>query len=76
MTEIMPVPRNSHITVLRPPSIGGGFFACRNRILQNVHLKTQGKQVSGFDGLCSLVYDILRMHQQRSGRCLTCAHER
>ena len=22
MTEIMPVPRNSHITVLRPPSIG------------------------------------------------------
>ena len=26
MTEIMPVPRNSHITVLRPPSILGGFF--------------------------------------------------
>ena len=26
MTEIMPVPRNSHITVLRPPSICGSFF--------------------------------------------------
>ena len=26
MTEIMPVPRNSHITVLRPPSIGRGAF--------------------------------------------------
>ena len=26
MTEIMPVPRNSHITVLRPPSIAGGFY--------------------------------------------------
>ena len=26
MTEIMPVPRNSHITVLRPPSICGGCF--------------------------------------------------
>ena len=25
MTEIMPVPRNSHITVLRPPSIAGPF---------------------------------------------------
>lgn len=28
MTEIMPVPRNSHITVLRPPSIWGAFFVC------------------------------------------------
>ena len=27
MTEIMPVPRNSHITVLQPPSIIGPFFA-------------------------------------------------
>ena len=26
MTEIMPVPRNSNITVLRPPSITSGFF--------------------------------------------------
>lgn len=26
MTEIMPVPRNSHITVLRPPSIGTIIF--------------------------------------------------
>ena len=26
MTEIMPVPRNSHITVLRPPSIIAAFF--------------------------------------------------
>ena len=26
MTEIMPVPRNSHITVLRPPSIFQAFF--------------------------------------------------
>ena len=26
MTEIMPVPRNSHITVLRPPSIGSDFL--------------------------------------------------
>lgn len=26
MTEIMPVPRNSHITVLRPPSIAAVFF--------------------------------------------------
>ena len=27
MTEIMPVPRNSHITVLRPPSILAAFIA-------------------------------------------------
>ena len=27
MTEIMPVPRNSHITVLRPPSIADVDFA-------------------------------------------------
>ena len=27
MTEIMPVPRNSHITVLRPPSIGSVLFS-------------------------------------------------
>ena len=27
MTEIMPVPRNSHITVLRPPSVSDGAFA-------------------------------------------------
>lgn len=33
MTEIMPVPRNSHITVLRPPSIVRGFFL--NRRLRN-----------------------------------------
>lgn len=26
MTEIMPVPRNSHITVLRPPSIERGII--------------------------------------------------
>ena len=26
MTEIMPVPRNSNITVLRPPSIRRGIF--------------------------------------------------
>ena len=26
MTEIMPAPRNSHITVLRPPSIGAAVF--------------------------------------------------
>ena len=26
MTEIMPVPRNSHITVLRPPSIAPDFI--------------------------------------------------
>ena len=26
MTEIMPVPRNSHITVLRPPSIWNASF--------------------------------------------------
>ena len=26
MTEIMPVPRNSHITVLRPPSICPAFI--------------------------------------------------
>ena len=26
MTEIMPVPRNSHITVLRPPSIVWGVI--------------------------------------------------
>ena len=26
MTEIMPVPRNSHITVLRPPNIAGVVF--------------------------------------------------
>ena len=26
MTEIMPVPRNSHITVLRPPSISAARF--------------------------------------------------
>jgi len=27
MTEIMPVPRNSHITVLRPPSIDRKLFS-------------------------------------------------
>ena len=26
MTEIMPVPRNSHITVLRPPSIASAAY--------------------------------------------------
>ena len=29
MTEIMPVPRNSHITVLRPPSILRSFLSAR-----------------------------------------------
>ena len=28
MTEIMPVPRNSNITVLRPPSISPGVLLC------------------------------------------------
>lgn len=34
MTEIMPVPRNSHITVLRPPSIRHSFVctACLEAI--------------------------------------------
>ena len=31
MTEIMPVPRNSHITVLRPPSIRPGSFLLRKK---------------------------------------------
>ena len=31
MTEIMPVPRNSHITVLRPPSIAAG---CSREVIE------------------------------------------
>jgi len=30
MTEIMPVPRNSNITVLRPPSIWSAGFLWKN----------------------------------------------
>ena len=36
MTEIMPVPRNSHITVLRPPSIIGGFFTLYESMISTV----------------------------------------
>ena len=42
MTEIMPVPRNSNITVLRPPSIAEAFLhvkiTCRkfNKIRENL----------------------------------------
>ena len=34
MTEIMPVPRNSHITVLRPPSIPYGFILTSDGVLK------------------------------------------
>lgn len=41
MTEIMPVPRNSHITVLRPPSIAGGFFVKFRRTGRNTFYPAQ-----------------------------------
>ena len=47
MTEIMPVPRNSHITVLRPPSIPSGAFLMpllsgfRRQALIELHLPVE-----------------------------------
>lgn len=46
MTEIMPVPRNSHITVLRPPSIVRPGF-----VKGIVHMKTAGHAVKELRGL-------------------------
>lgn len=46
MTEIMPVPRNSHITVLRPPSIVRPGF-----VKSIVHIETAGHAVKELRGL-------------------------
>lgn len=45
MTEIMPVPRNSHITVLRPPSLWWAFF-----IGGDDGLRSLGYKYVAFDG--------------------------
>lgn len=44
MTEIMPVPRNSHITVLRPPIISAALFRGGGRPSSTLSNQRRGAQ--------------------------------
>ena len=56
MTEIMPVPRNSHITVLRPPSICQDIICFKSLLILYKDKVSLSIKLSP-DGIFYIVFD-------------------